>query len=207
MTTLIEQQAATGQGGVHSSASGHPLSASCRIAAIYPGREEADDIRRQLIADGIAASQVDIVHSPPPAGVAGPDHQAIRSMLAAHVGDTMLGSGAGIAGTIVLWAPDLALFVTSQAVAPLAALGWFSSLGGLLRAVTGAESNAPLNGPQRAQGRFSELMMDAVRTGDAVLIVQTRGIAEREWVKKRIGESLSASAPAAGESAARNPPR
>jgi hypothetical protein len=70
-------------------------------------------------------------------------------------------------------------------------LGWFAGIGGLVGAATGAAATgAPEVGGPRKEGKFSELVMDAIKAGNAVLVVHTDDDAEKEQVKEIISNSL-----------------
>jgi outer membrane lipoprotein SlyB len=78
------------------------------------------------------------------------------------------------------------LFIASPLLAPLAMLGWGASLGAIVGAVIGSESN------EKKDGKFAELVQDAIMNGQVVLVVQTRSehetaIAERV-IKQSVGD-------------------
>lgn len=81
---------------------------------------------------------------------------------------TAVGTGIGVIAELALVAANVSLFIASPLIAPLAMLGWGASLGGLVGAAIGAESNAEIK-----DGKFSSLVRDAITSGQAVLVVQT----------------------------------
>ena len=152
-----------------------------RVSAIYPGYTEADLIRQRLVAAGFATSAVEILQALPldPA-VAGSD-EVLKDMVVDGAIGTAVGTGIGVVGTAILWASSVTLFVASPLIAPLAMLGWFGGLGGLVGAAVGAGSKV---------GKFSELVMDAIASGNVVLVAHTQDSRERELAKEIIGKSL-----------------
>ncbi|HEX5393217.1 MAG TPA: hypothetical protein VFW68_08050 [Rhodocyclaceae bacterium] len=65
---------------------------------------------------------------------------------------TVVGTGLGAIGEVVLVAANIALFAASPLVAPLAMIGWGSAIGGVIGAAIGAGS-VKMNG--RLSDRFS----------------------------------------------------
>ncbi len=168
-----------------------------RVSAIYATREEAGRVRQDLISLGIAADAValldDLAHVP----VAGGSDDVLKDMLVDGAIGTAVGTGVGAIGTVMLWAASVTLFVASPLVAPLAMLGWFASVGGIAGAVAGAASDQGKNGKE---GKFSELVMDAIQAGNVVLVVHTHGDGDRELAKAIIGKSLTGHGAAPTES-------
>lgn len=162
-----------------------------RVSAVYPSREEAAAVRQRLIDAGIAASAVEILHDRPPAVVADDSDEVLKDMVVDGTIGTAIGTGVGALGTVVLWASGVTLFVASPVVAPLAMLGWFAGVGALVGAAAGAAgAGAPEAGTPRREGKFSELVMDAIKSGNAVLVVSTYDESQREIATKVIGDSL-----------------
>ena len=161
------------------------------MSAVYPTREEAVAVRQHLIDAGIAAGAVEILHDRPPAVVTEDSDDVLKDMVVDGTIGTAIGTGVGALGTMALWASGVTLFVASPVIAPLAMLGWFAGVGGLVGAAAGAAgTGAPEAGAPRKEGKFSELVMDAIKSGNAVLVASTYDEAEREIAMKVIGESL-----------------
>jgi hypothetical protein len=161
------------------------------VSAVYPTREEAVAVRRRLIDAGIASSAVEILHDRTPAVVTEDSDDVLKDMVVDGTIGTAIGTGVGALGTVALWASGVTLFVASPVIAPLAMLGWFAGVGGLVGAAAGAAgTGAPKAGAPRKEGKFSELVMDAIKSGNAVLVASTYDEAERGIAMKVIGESL-----------------
>ncbi len=152
-----------------------------RVSAIYPGHIEADFIRQRLLAAGFVPSAVEILQALPlKPDVAGSD-EVLKDMLVDGAIGTAVGTGIGAVGTAILWASRVTLFVASPLVAPLAMLGWFGGLGAFVGTAVGAGNKV---------GKFSELVMDAITSGNVVLIAHTQGSDERDLAKEIIGKSI-----------------
>ena len=161
-----------------------------RISAIYPNREEAELTRKTLIARGISAVDINVLHeAPSPAidadllGEEGND-EVLKNVLVDGAIGTAVGTGVGAIGAVLMVAGSVTLFVASPVVAPLAMLGWFASVGGLVGAAAGANANS------RTNGKFSELVMDAIQAGNTVLIARTYNAADRQLAKEIIDVSF-----------------
>lgn len=166
---------AAGSGSVH------------RVSGIYPSREEAEVVRQILLDSGVAASDIAILHETPvpaagePVGEEGSD-EVLKDVVVDGVIGTAVGTGVGALGTAMMVAANVTLFVASPIIAPLAMLGWFAGVGGILGAAAGANS--------RQNGKFSELVSDAIQAGNTVLIANTHNETQREQIKKIINDSF-----------------
>jgi hypothetical protein len=159
---------------------------SHKVSAIYPSRAEAEGMRFKLIERGIDANDIDVLQGPAQVvvmqtpAVEGSD-DVLKEMLVDGAIGTAVGTGLGAIGTGVIWVWGVTLFVASPVVAPLAMLGWFASVGGLLGAATGA---------MRHGSGLTELVADAVDAGNSVLIARTHNSGETALVMALIGPSL-----------------
>lgn len=101
---------------------------------------------------------------------------------------TAVGTGIGALGSVALAAASVSLFVASPLVAPLMLLGWGASIGGLIGAAAGATSGAG-----DKEGWLSDLIADAIASGQVVLVVETRSEQEtaiaREVIEAAVGDS------------------
>lgn len=159
---------------------------SHKVSAIYPSRLEAEGIRARLIDQGIAVKDIEILHGPAQVVVmqapatAGSD-DVLKEMLVDGAIGTVMGTGLGAIGTGIIWVWGVTLFVASPVVAPLAMIGWFASVGGLVGAATGA---------MRHGGGLTELVADAVEADNSVLVTRTHNQSETALVMAIIGPSL-----------------
>lgn len=157
-----------------------------RVSAVYPSVAEAEGLRRELIELGFADSAIEVRHAPaePPTADTDSD-EVLKAVLVDGAVGTAVGTGVGAIGTVALVAANVTLFVASPVLAPLAMLGWFAGLGGVVGAAVGATAGAG-----HKEGRFSDLVTDAIKAGHAVLVVHTHNEAERDLARKVITESL-----------------
>lgn len=163
-------------------------SAGHRVSVVYPTREEAEAVRGRLIGSGLGAGALDILHEQALPSGEEDDDEVLKDVLVDGAVGTAVGTGVGAVGTVVLWAADLTLFVASPVIAPLAMLGWFAGLGGVVGALAGARAHEA--GAGRKEGRFSDLVRDAIKSGHVVLVVHTNDDAERQLAETIIRDSL-----------------
>jgi hypothetical protein len=169
-----------------------------RVSAIYPTRNEAETVCQRLSDGGIDFCTVDSVHEQALETLEDGSDEVLKEVLVDGAIGTAIGTGVGVLGTAVLWASGAALFIASPVVAPLALLGWFASIGGVVGAVAGS-AVTPEAGTTRKEGKFSELVMDAIKAGNVVLIARPRDKNESELAKKIIADSLRGRDQAASE--------
>lgn len=156
------------------------------VSGIYTSRVEAAAVLERLIERGLPREQMNIVENVPTSGngrmVA--DDNTLKGMLVDGAIGAVLGTGVGALAEVALVAANVSLFIASPLIAPLAMLGWGASLGGLVGAALGADSTV-------ANGKFPDLVLDAIRSGHVVLIVNTRSPEESMLVRQVVGESVS----------------
>lgn len=158
-----------------------------RVSAVYPSMAEAEGLRQELIELGFAASAIEVRHAPAeaPAADTGSD-EVLKAVLVDGAIGTAVGTGVGAIGTVALVAANVTLFVASPVLAPLAMLGWFAGLGGVVGAAVGSTA-----GTSHKEGRFSDLVADAITAGHAVIVVHTHNEEERDLAKRVITASLT----------------
>lgn len=160
------------------------------VSAIYPSRAEAEGVRLQFIESGFGDSALQIISdaSESQLWVATNETDGVlRDVLVDGAIGTAVGTGVGVIGAVAIAASSITLFVASPVVAPLAMLGWFAGLGGVIGAAFGANRAA---GSDQRKGKLSELVMDAIEEGNTALVVRTHCEAERELAKEIITDSL-----------------
>lgn len=151
------------------------------VSGVYPSREEAEGVRLLLLEQGIAAGDIRLFHqSVSAAGSEGSD-EVLKDVLVDSGIGTAVGTGVGALGALAIVASSMTLFVASPVVAPLAMLGWFAGIGGIVGAAVGAG---------RKDGQLSELVSDAIQAGNTVLLVRTHGEADRELARRLIEASF-----------------
>lgn len=159
---------------------------SRQVSAVYPSRAEAEGIRLHLIEQGFAAKDLEILQGPAEVVVmqtpaADSSDDVLKEMLVDATIGTAVGTGLGAIGTGVIWAWGVTLFVASPVVAPLAMIGWFASIGGLVGAAAGA---------MRHGSSLTELVNDAVKAGNSLLVAHTHNPDDTALAMAIIGPSL-----------------
>lgn len=157
-----------------------------RVSAIFPDAVAAETCRQQLIDSGMAEDAVDILRDDAHFDAwRHKSHDVSDDTLKAALIDggigTAVGTGVGALGSLALVAANMTLFVASPVIAPLAMLGWFAGLGGVVGAAVGVSGK---------QGGFPALAGDAFRAGHVVLIASTPSTVEYERAKQIVEASL-----------------
>ncbi|MDO9596960.1 MAG: hypothetical protein Q7J47_04495 [Azoarcus sp.] len=167
-----------------------------KVSAIYPSLEEAAGVRHQLIERGFAAEAITLLQnqSERPLGEDAAEDgsdEVLKEVLVDSAIGTAVGTGVGAIGTVALVATNITLFVASPVIGPLAMLGWFAGLGGVIGAAVGAGGKV---------GKFSDAVKDAIEAGNTVLVVRTHGRDETDLATEIVRESLHGRDPSAMES-------
>lgn len=131
------------------------------VSAVYPSREAAG-VRQVLMERGIAAGEIRIFQEAPSQPAEEVSDDVLKDVLVDGSIGTVVGTGVGALGT-------------------LAMLGWFAGIGGIVGAAVGAG---------RKEGRFSELVKDAVKAGNTVLLVRTHNLADQELARNIVEASF-----------------
>lgn len=157
------------------------------VSGIYTTRAEAAGVRERLVARGFPHERIHVVGSKQTddSPEMSKDNQVLQGVLVDGAVGATVGTVIGGLGEVALIAANVTLFVSSPLIAPLFMLGWGAFIGGLLGAATGAEK-----AEERKEGRFSELVIDAIRSGHAVLIAHTRTTEETALARDLIGDSV-----------------
>lgn len=157
------------------------------VSGIYTSRAEADVVRMRLIERGMPDEQMHIVDRAPDYANAkmADDDEALKDVLVDGSVGAAAGAGIGLLAEVALVAANVTLFVASPLIAPLAMLGWGASLGGIVGAAVGAVKTAA-----KKEGKFSDLVLDAIKEGHVVLVAITRTEAEKALASEIIGDSV-----------------
>lgn len=159
------------------------------VSGIYTSRAEAESVRDGLLERGLSPGQLNIVEHAliDGNGAMAEDDQALKDVLVDGSIGAVVGTVIGGLGEVALVAANVTLFVASPLVAPLFMLGWGAFLGGFVGAVAGAEKPEA-----RKDGKLSDLVLDAIRSGHVVLIAHTRTLEETDVARIYIGDSVIA---------------
>lgn len=159
-----------------------------RVSGFFAFRKDAEEAFSKLAENGMPREQLQIFM---PDSAASLTTQQKRSdevldnlMVDGAVG-TAIGAGAGALGQLALVAANVTLFVASPLIAPLVMLGWGASVGALVGVSVGASAAV-----EKKEGRFADLIRDAVASGQVVLVAETRTEAETAAAREVIGAAV-----------------
>lgn len=161
------------------------------VSGFFPHRDKADSTLAILVERGIPVAQLQVfagnADAPPAPTPQAHSNGVLKDMLVDGAIGTAVGTGVGGMITAGLVVANVSLFIASPLVAPLMLLGWGASLGGFFGAVVGASAGAGDN-----QGRFADLIRDAIKAGDVVLVAETHSEEQtaiaREVIDASVGE-------------------
>lgn len=166
------------------------------VSGFFAHREEAENALTRLAEDGLPRERMQLLDSAsmPPAPAPNSDSNEVLTNVLVDGGiGTAVGTGVGALATVALVAAEVSLFVASPLIAPLAMLGWGASVGGLVGAAAGAQTDV-----KRKDGWLSDLVRDAIASGQVVLVVQTLTEQETsmacEVIEAAVGEAEDVSA-------------
>ena len=159
------------------------------VSGIYTNRAEAEAVRDRLIERGLPSGQMNIVENA--AATDGnskmaDDNETLKNVLIDGSIGTAVGTVIGGLGEVALVATNVTLFVANPLIAPLFMLGWGAFIGGFVGAAVGVEKPK-----EKKEGKLSELVLDAIRSGHVVLIAHTRTEEETRLVRDIVGESVA----------------
>ncbi len=165
------------------------------VSGFFSTRPEAESVLAILINRGLPREQLQIMDADSLTVASTPQttsHEVLTNILVDGAVGTVIGTGLGALAQVALVAANVSLFVASPLLAPLAMLGWGASLGALMGAAAGAEK-----GVKHKQGWLSDLVRDAIVSGQFVLVARTLSQQEtaivQEVVKAAVGDSSNVS--------------
>lgn len=157
------------------------------VSGFFVNRDEADIAMGKLLADGLAPENV-FIYSNSNAAIS-PDPNAdsptaLKGLFVDGAIGAAVGTGIGALGELALIAANVTLFVASPLLAPLVMLGWGASLGAVVGAVAGA-----VNNPKK-DGKFADLVQDAIAQGQVVLVATTQSPAQTQVATDVLQEAV-----------------
>jgi hypothetical protein len=163
---------------------------SHHVSGFFAHRAEAEGALSRLVERGLPRAQLqlfDAESGPAVTELKGENNEVLTNVLVDGAIGTAVGTGIGAIGQLALVAANVSLFIASPLVAPLVMLGWGASLGAFVGAAAGANTNV-----KHKEGWLSDLVRDAIASGQVVLLVQTNTEHEtevaREVIKAAVGE-------------------
>ena len=155
------------------------------VSGFFAHREEAESASSRLVEQGLPRERIQIFDAalaPPAPTPLAASNEVLKDVLVDGAIGATIGTGIGALAELALVAANVSLFVASPLIAPLVLLGWGASLGGLVGASTGASSD----GTEHKDGRFADLVSDAIASGQVVLMVETRTAEETQIARDLI---------------------
>jgi hypothetical protein len=140
------------------------------VSGFFAQKDEAVKAHDVLLSRGIPAKQLALYADEQQdlKPEARPERRdSIKDMLVVGAIGTAVGAAVGTLGEIALVAASVTLFMAGSLIAPLAMLGWGAGLSTVIGAVAGSVRL------QKQGGKLSDLVTDALRSGQVVLIVHT----------------------------------
>lgn len=161
------------------------------VSGFFATRDEAQEARSALVAQGLPREQVQLFESNSPAASApkGDSNAVLKDVVVDGVVGTAVGTGIGALAEVALVAANVSLFIASPLVAPLVMMGWGASIGGLIGAAVGATASEKTH-PEKKEGWLAALVGDAISKGQVVLVVETRTAQERATAQEVIQASV-----------------
>jgi hypothetical protein len=141
------------------------------VSGFFAHRAEAEGALARLVARGVPRTQLqlfDAESGPAVTELKGENNEVLTNVLVDGAIGTAVGTGIGALAQLALVAGSVTLFVASPLVAPLVMLGWGASLGAFVGAAAGANT-----GVEHKDGWLSDLVRDAIASGQVVLVAET----------------------------------
>jgi hypothetical protein len=160
------------------------------VSGFFAHHKDADSAFSSLVERGLPRERLRIFETdsaPPASAPQSESNEVLKNVLVDGAIGTAVGAGIGALGEVALVVANVSLFVASPLLAPLMMLGWGASIGALIGASAGASAEAGDKG-----GMFSELIRDAISSGQVVLVAETRTEQEtaiaREIIQASVGD-------------------
>lgn len=155
------------------------------VSGFFSNREDAESAISLLVDRGVPRERIYLFQKDSPvltSNSQATSKEVRNDVLVGSAIGIAAGSGVGALGEIALVSTGVSLFIASPLLAPLMMMGWGATLGGLIGAAAGAGD----------QGRFSDLVQDAISSGHIVLVVKTLSQEEsaiaREVIHASVGD-------------------
>lgn len=159
------------------------------VSGFFARREDAERAISKIVERGLPRKQLHIFgadSAQPTSTQHEKSNEALKDMFVDGTIGAAVGTGIFGLAEVALVAANVSLFIASPLIAPLAMLGWGASLGGLIGATVGSENK------KVKEGWFSDLISDAIASGQVVLVAVTKTEQEtaiaREVIKASVGD-------------------
>lgn len=158
------------------------------VSGFFAHRAEAEGAFSTLVGRGLGRDQLQLFDADSGPAISEPkgdSNEVLTNVLVDGAIGTAVGTGIGALAQLAIVAGGVSLFVASPLVAPLVMMGWGASLGAFVGAAAGATT-----GIEHKDGWLSDLIRDAIASGQVVLVVQTRTVEETEIAREVIGAAV-----------------
>ena len=158
------------------------------VSGFFAHREEAEGALSRLVERGLSRDQLQLFDAdsgPVLTKPEGESNEVLTNVLVDGAIGTVVGTGIGALAQLALVAGSVTLFVASPLVAPLVMLGWGASLGAFVGAAAGANTDV-----EHKDGWLSDLVRDAIASGQVVLVAQTRTEQETAIAREVVGDAV-----------------
>ncbi len=162
------------------------------VSGFFAHRNEANSTLSKLVERGLSPDRLKIIETDlasPDQATKSADNTVLKNVLVDGAIGTVVGTGIGALAELALVVANVSLFVASPLIAPLAMLGWGASLGGFIGAAAGTAADTGANFGDK-EGKFSELVRDAIKNGQVVLMAETRSEHETTMAQEVIKASV-----------------
>jgi hypothetical protein len=158
------------------------------VSGFFSHREEAEGAVDRLAELGLPRERLQLFDAgsgPAVAEPKGESNEVLTNVLVDGAIGTAVGTGIGALAQLALVAANVTLFIASPLVAPLVMLGWGASLGAFVGGAVGAET-----GVEPKDGWLSDLVADAIASGQVVLVAETRTEQETAIARDVVGTAV-----------------
>ena len=158
------------------------------VSGFFAHREEAEGALSRLVERGLSRDQLQLFDAdsgPVLTKPEGESNEVLTNLLVDGAIGTVVGTGIGALAQLALVVGSVTLFVASPLVAPLVMLGWGASLGAFVGAAAGANTDV-----EHKDGWLSDLVRDAIASGQVVLVAQTRTEQETAIAREVVGDAV-----------------
>lgn len=158
------------------------------VSGFFAHRAQAQAALSKLVKRGLKHGQIQIFDADSAHSASAPQsgsNKALKKMLVDGAIGAAVGTGMGALAEVALVAMNVSLFIASPLLAPLVLMGWGASIGGLAGAAIGAESKVG-----KKHGWLSDLIRDAISSGQVVLVAETSSRSETQIAQEVIEASI-----------------
>lgn len=158
------------------------------VSGFFAHRAEAEGALARLVAKGLPASRLQLIDAeslPASTQVREGSNETLTNVLVDGAIGTVVGTGLGALAQVAVVAANISLFIASPLVAPLVMLGWGASLGAFVGAAAGANADI-----KTKEGWLSDLVRDAIMSGQIVLLAETESEQETAIASEIIGAAV-----------------